>query len=594
MKSQPSSKTSRPHASLKSARTPDARSTVPDTKATPRMTQQRAESTLVSLGLQSPRRPTTEPQSDELLTRQRRDEEALLLAIEGAMTRNEDASAEGLLLQLKELQQQGAALQQSLASKHGARIESWGRAEQLRAYRSKIEEELEAARVLTEELQAAKEFVQALEARIEASAARAESLAKELDALPKTPAFENVVKRNVVGGDVTQAMRYQESSAVGMSLAVAVTHQQNSLQRLIDQEKKVDSTKKSHFATSPRSNARPAKEKSHRDIQKIKDQRQTIDLSSVKFANPVERDDSHIVPVPPLPPEQKRATLPTFGEWGGTPRGPSRQKGWQTSVRSPRESTQLATPRLGVVRKEVVSAAIADLRHSVADATDRQIADALEKLQRIEGSHQNLDAAIQECLEKAAAARSKSQGLERQAAEMEAQAATLQKVNEGRAPKSQETIAALQAELARRASRQVQDADAESIEYGTVERAEKRAFEETTFTQASFSLDDVLAQLGDLASTSEPEHGRQKPHVDDKKQIAARPLGRTAGVSEAQSSNAARKLDEHSAKYRQLKLYAAQEKTAVRKWRAEVARQKVDGSQKPTGEVFGMNSPSNM
>lgn len=591
MKGQPSSKTSTPHASLKSARTPDARSTVPDTKATPRMTQQRAESTLVSLGLQSPRRPTIEPQSDELLTRQRRDEEALLLAIEGAMTRNEDASATGLLLQLKELQQQGAALLQSLASKHSTRIESRGRVEQLQACRSKIEEELEAARVLTEELQAAKEFVQALEARIEASAARAESLAKELDALPKSPAFENVVKRNVVGGDVTHAVRHQESSAVGMNLAGAEAYQRSGLQRLIDQEKKVDKTKKAHPSTSRRDINGSSGKKSHRDGRKIKDQRNTIDLSPVTFAKPVERGDSHIVSASPFSPE-KRATLPTFGEWGAQ-KQPLKTPGWQTSIQSPRQSTQLATPRLGIVRKDVGDA-ITKLVGSMADATDEQIEEALKKLQRIEGSRQNLGVAAQELLENAAAARSKSQELEKQAADMEAQAAMLQKVNEGGTPRGQETMVALQAELARRASCRVHDADAEPVEYGTVEDAESRAFGEETFRTASFSLDKVLAQLEDLASTPEPELGRQKRHVDDKKQIASRPLGGTAGISGAQPNHAERKLDEHAAKYRQLKLYAAQEKTAVRKWRAEVARQKVDGSQKPTGEVFGMNSPSNM
>ena len=246
-----------------------------------------------------------------------------------------------------------------------------------------------------------------------------------------------------------------------------------------------------------------------------------------------------------------------------------------------------------MVRK-VVGDAIADLLGSMAEATVPEIEDALEKLGRIEGSHQNLGAVVQEFLQKAAAARSKSQELEKQAADMEAQAATLQKVNEGGAPRRQETMAALRAELARRASRQAQDADAESIEYGTVEEAEKRAFGEGTFTDATFSLDKVLAQLEDLAATPKPELGRQNPHVDDKKQIASRPLGGTAGMSGAQPNHAARKLEEHSEKYKQFKRLAAQEKTALQKWKAKVASQKVEGSQKPTGEVSGMDSPSNM
>ena len=232
----------------------------------------------------------------------------------------------------------------------------------------------------------------------------------------------------------------------------------------------------------------------------------------------------------------------------------------------------------------------------MAEATVPEIEDALVKLGRIEGSHQNLDEVIQELLQKAAAARNKSEELENQAADMEAQAATLQKVNEGGTPRRQETMAALRAELARRASRQVQDADAEPVEYCSVETAESQASVEKTFWTASFALNGVLAQLEDmgLAFTPEPELRKEKPHVDDKKKIVSRSLGETAGMSGAQPNNAERKLDEHSAKYTQFKRYAAQEKAAVRKWRAEVARQKVQGSQKPTGEVSGMDSTSNM
>jgi hypothetical protein len=227
MSGQLSGRTGSPRAPLKRVDIDDARDGKPDTKTTSRKTPERARTTLASLGLQSPRRPTREPPPDEPLTRQRRNEAALLLAIDGAVTRNDDASAEALLLQLKELQQQGIALRQTLASKNSVRLEQRGHAEQQQVCRSKIRKELEAARVLTEQLQAAKEFVQKLQVSVEASVARAESFVKEFDALSTTPSFENVMKRDVVGDDVTHGLRSQESSAVGMRMAVAVTNQSN-------------------------------------------------------------------------------------------------------------------------------------------------------------------------------------------------------------------------------------------------------------------------------------------------------------------------------------------------------------------------------
>jgi hypothetical protein len=376
-----------------------------------------------------------------------------------------------------------------------------------------------------------------------------------------------------------------------MGLAVAVTHQQNSLQRLIDQEKKVDPTKKSHLATSPRSNVRSQKKKSHRDVQKIKDQRQTIDLSSVHFAKPVESDDSRIVSASPLSPEQKRATLPTFGEWGAQ-KEPLQPLGWRTSIQSPRRSIQPATPRLGMVRQDVGDA-ISKLVGSMADASDEQLEDALKKLQRLEGSRQNLSAVGQELVEKAVAARSKMLELEKRATDMEAQAATLQRVNEGGTPRGRETVATLRAELARRASRRVQDADAEPVECGSVEETEKREFGEQTFRSASFSLDTVLAQLEELAPTPERGLGRQKPH-EDEMNIASRPLAGTAGMSGTQSSRAENKLAAHSAKYQQFRGLAKEEKAAVKKWRTELARQKLEASAGPTAGVPSTGGTPNL
>jgi hypothetical protein len=549
-------KTSSPRASLTRVGIDDARRPKPGTKTTLRKTPERAEATLVSLGLQSPRRPTIEPEFDELLTRQRKKEEALLLAIDGALTRNDDASVEDFRLQLQELQQQGVVSRQSLASKNSLRLEPPGHAQQLQACRSKIEKELEAARVLTEELQAAKEFVQALEARIEASVARAESLAKELDALPKLPTFENVVKRNVVGDDVTHRLRSQESSAVGMSLPVALTPQRNSLQRLILQEKTVDSAKKPHHSTSPRSQVQSTK--SHRPVETLKTQRQTIDLSSVKSATPKKKsDDSYLVPASPLSSE-KRATLPTFGEWGGSQRGSSRPQGWQASVQSPRQSTQLATPRLGVVRKGV-SEAGTNLVSSMAHAPTEKIEDARKTLLGIKGSHQNLDAAIQERLKKAAAARSESRGLEEQATELEGQAAILQKVNEGGTQRCQETIAALEAELARRASRQSQDGDAEPIEHGSVDEAETR-FSEETFRSASYCLNQVLDELQTLAP--EPVGHVGKKNLD----VAAQSLSESLKPSGNQQDKVKAKIEEHSAMLHQFENLVRTEKAALQKW----------------------------
>lgn len=602
MNGPPAGKLPQAGVSRKSGSIRDLRSTNLDGKALHQNIQGGAKATLAAADLHSPRRPTIAPESDEQLTRQRRDEEALLRAIEGAMRRNDDASAEELRLQLKGVQRLGVALRERLASKDSPRTQGPGTAEQLQACRREIEKLLESVRPLKDELQAAEEYVQTLKSRIGAFVAEAEVLAKEFGALSALAAPNPETKqRNVVGDDVTHALRYQESSAVEVSLAVAPGHQRSSLQRLIDQEKNV--TRRIDQSTSPRGVIPSTKKKSHRgrDAEKNK-ARKTIDLSSAMFEKPMERDDSHIVPASPFS-TGKRATfnvLPPHETGRKSQRESSEPqkksfepKGWQTSVGSPRHSVQPATPRLGLVRKDV-GEAIANLLGSMPDATDEQIEDALKKLERIEGSRQNLHATAQECLEKARAARSKSEELEKHAAEMEVQAATLQKINEGAMPRSTETIAALRAELARRASRQGQDADTESIEFGTVEQVKERAFGERTFTDATFSLDDVLAQLGDLASTSEPELGRQKPHVDDKKQIASRPLGGTAGISGAQSSRAEDKLEEHSEKYKQFKRLAAQEKTALQKWKAKVASQKVEGSQKPTGEVSGMDSTSNM
>ncbi|KQU78443.1 hypothetical protein ASE08_03830 [Rhizobacter sp. Root16D2] len=524
------------------------------------MTQERAEATLVSLGLQLPRRPTIDPGSDERLTRNRRDVELLLREIDGAMTRIDDAAVERLRLQLREAQQQGIAMREGLVLHDDSDIARLDDPQRLQLCLREIREELDTARGLQDELLAAKDYVQALEGRIHACAARGEILAKKL-------------RRNVVAGDGTHAMRSQESSAVGMGLVVAVTPRQSSLQRPIDQEKKVDPTRKSHHATSPRSTAQSAK--SHRYGGKIKDQRQ-IDLSSVKLAKPVERDDSHIVPASPLSPVQKRATLPTFGEWGAQ-KQPLKSTGWQTSVQSPRPSTQPSTPRLGVVRKDV-NDAITNLVGSMVDATDEQIADALTKLERIESSRQNLDAAARGCLDKAHAARS-------HAAEMEAQAATLQKINKGGAPRGQETIAALRAEQARRASRQAQDAEAELIDYGSVEEAEKRAFGEQTFGLATCSLDDVLVQLADLLSTPEPEFGLERAQVEDKKSIRSRPLGGTGGTRAAEPSKAGDKLAEHTKRYEQFRGYAREEKAAMKKWKTELARLSEESERRTGGEA---------
>lgn len=95
------------------------------------------------------------------------------------MTRNDDASAEQLLLQLNKVQQQGVVLREHL--------ESSGRANQLLACRERLNGELETTSTLKLELRAATKYVRALETRIEASAARVENLAKEFDALLARP-----------------------------------------------------------------------------------------------------------------------------------------------------------------------------------------------------------------------------------------------------------------------------------------------------------------------------------------------------------------------------------------------------------------------
>lgn len=162
----------------------DSKSTKPDSTDSHRKSQDDgAKATLASAGLQSPRRPMIDPQSEEQLTRQRRDEDALLLAIEGAINRNDDAIVEKLHTRLKEVQQQGVALRDGLASKDSLRTE----AEQMLACRKEIEKLLESVRPLKDELQAAKDYVQTLESRIGAFVAKAEVLAKRLDALQTRP-----------------------------------------------------------------------------------------------------------------------------------------------------------------------------------------------------------------------------------------------------------------------------------------------------------------------------------------------------------------------------------------------------------------------
>ncbi|SHM14137.1 hypothetical protein SAMN02787076_00614 [Rhizobacter sp. OV335] len=547
-----SGKPSLPRASLKSVRTRDARCTGPDKKATPRMTQERAEATLVSLGLQSPRRPTIEPQSDELLTQQRQDEEALLRAIEAAMTRNDDASAEALRLQLKAVQQQGVALRERLAST------TPGTVEQLRACRQQLDRELETAGPLKDEFQAARDYVQALETRIEASAARVEYLAKKVDAL-LAPATHKPEMKHGTLSDVALLRRcdiesHQQSGRVWHSQSLINAGPQ----WLVNQERTMSSgIGKSLGKREKHGTTGEGKKPEHKS--RVKDSqrkaRQTLNLAGGQ--------DDYVIPSTPL--GKGRATvdfsssnsssvLPTYADrkehdprrtW--SPRSPG-----QTPRGKP--SIQKQIPTLGSGRN--VHEVIRELVGSVKDASEEQIRKALEHLGVMVGSDVNLKSAVQDYKRKAQAARREMGNLEQRAIDMEEQAAVLQKLSEGGIAQCEKAIVELNAELERRAMT--------SVEYGQVEEA-TTSFGEGTFGGATLKLTELIDELTRADEKAEAET-REKQRADSVRNV--RPSKPVAAVETGTASpdKIERKVAEHKSRVEQLKALLADAQAKLEKW----------------------------
>lgn len=162
-------------SSRKSTGMPKPASTMPGSKERRKKAQENARTTLALESPQSPRRPAIDPQSDERLTQQRRQEDELLQAIESAMKCDDDARVEALRQQLKTLHRQSVELRKSVVSKDSAN--------KLNDCRRKIALEFENMGSLGTQLRAAAEYVRDLEVRIEKSAIRTRDLEKELDAL---------------------------------------------------------------------------------------------------------------------------------------------------------------------------------------------------------------------------------------------------------------------------------------------------------------------------------------------------------------------------------------------------------------------------
>jgi len=552
MKDQPAGKLPQSGVSRKSGSIRGLRSTKPDGKALHQKVRGGAKATLASADLQSPRRTTIAPESDEQLTWQRREEEALLLAIEGAMTRNDDASAERLRLQLKELQQQGVALRESLASTPP------GTVEQLQACRKQLDKELETAGPLKDELQAAKDHVQTLEARIEAFAARGEYLAKKVDAL-LAPAPR---KPEVKHGTLSDLALLRRCDIESHQQSGRVWHSQSLINAgpkwLVNQERTMSSGVDKSSRSGKHGTMGEGKKPEHKS--RVKDSqrkaRQTLNLTGGQ--------DDYVIPSTPL--DKGRATvdfsssnsssvLPPYADrkehdprWTWSPRSPG-----QTPRGKP--SIQKQMPTLGSGRN--VHEVIRELVGSVNLASEEQIRKALKPLGVMVGSDVDLTSAVQDYKRKAQAARREMGNLEQRAIDMEEQAAVLQKLGEGGIAQCEKAIVELNAELKRRAMT--------SVEYGQVEEA-MTSFGEGTFGGATLKLTELIDELTRADEKAEAQ-AREMQRADSVRNVLPSGLVAAVETGAVVPDKIGRKIVEYTEQVAQLQKLLDNAKEKLASWR---------------------------
>lgn len=520
-----------------------------------------ARTTLASKGPQSPRRPKIDPLSDELLTWQSR-EEALLRAIDDALNRNDDLSAESLRLQLKAMQEQGVGLRETL---------------QLQVCRQKIEEELGTTRTLAAQFVAVNAVVQTLEADIRDSAARTARLEQELDTSLTQGRSVNVRR---LDGTPLETMLLTSGDIGSHQQLGRVRHSQLPInaapQGLVLQEREMSF----EIGKPPRSDIgkktigeAEGKRHGHGSRKKAAERaRKTVDLST--------RPDAVIAPTTPLQSNRNTVdtsqpgpgfSLPTFPQWRDSADGDDSRKTW--SPRSPGQTPrggriQKEKPTLGH-RREEIQRIIEKLVGSVKGATIGEIEKALKELELMTGSRINLAKAAQDFQSQAGAMRREMNELQRRANEMEEKASALQNLGGSGVAQCREAILVLKAELKCRSISQEKSIELESFEYRKVESDE---MPKVKFGEATMLLNELIGNLtGDLMSLDQKPEGQ-----------SALPLGSISAIkSDAESPGGkidrkiaqhANQLKEFKDQYKRLKENARREEGVLNKWREAKAK----------------------
>lgn len=297
----------------------------------------------------------------------------------------------------------------------------------------------------------------------------------------------------------------------------------------------------------------------HRNKTSKKNARHTLDLSGTNLS--IDR--------PTALSTEKRATfasqpsdsdslLPTFNQWRNGADTTSPRHAWTSSVHSPRGTPAAEKLTLGKSRTNNL---IESLLGSMQGASEQEIKEALQKLERMEGSRAGLGQAAQEYKRQAAAARAEISTLQQRVLDLDARASLLENLNEGGTEECQGAIQRLKAELGRRAALQAPGDVLESAEGGDVD-AKK------VFGDATFSLEEVLQGLKVSVAELEVEARQKRGTVSIQKLpalelISATETVETEGVSH---SKAERKAAEHAKKVGQLGELLTAEEQKLAKW----------------------------